>query len=208
MKVELISITRDAEKIIELAARTCYDSRHRLYDQVTEKFLHNLMRAGHLSVFEHAWATFDISGISRACSHQLVRHRLATYSQRSQRYVREEGFDYITPPTIAENEEAVRIYHMTIGALQQAYGSLLKLNIPKEDARFLLPNACATNLVMTANFREWMHIFKLRLTSHAQWEIRELAASILKILQREAPIIFGIFKVNQDNVLVEPDVAV
>ena len=208
MKVELISITRDAERIIELAARTCYDSRHRLYDQVTEKFLHNLMRAGHLSVFEHAWATFDISGISRACSHQLVRHRLATYSQRSQRYVREEGFDYITPPTIAENEEAVRIYHMTIGAVQQAYGSLLKLNIPKEDARFLLPNACATNLVMTANFREWMHIFKLRLTSHAQWEIRELAARILKILQREAPIIFGIFKVNRDNVLVEPDVAV
>jgi len=208
MKVELISITKDAERIIELAARTCYDSRHRLYDRVTEKFLRNLMQAGHMSVFEHAWATFDISGISRACSHQLVRHRLATYSQRSQRYVREEGFDYITPPTIAGNEEAARIFRQTIGTVQQAYASLLKLNIPKEDARFLLPNACATNLVMTANFREWMHIFKLRLTSHAQWEIRELAAHILRILQKEAPIIFGMFKLNQDNVLVEPDVAV
>ncbi len=207
MKVELISITREAERIIELAARTCYDSRHRLYDRVTEKFLRNLMRVGHMSVFEHAWATFDISGISRACSHQLVRHRLATYSQRSQRYVREEGFDYITPPTIAGNEEAARLYHQIIGAVQQAYASLLRLSIPKEDARFLLPNACATNLVMTANFREWMHIFKLRLTPHAQWEIRELVARILKILQSEAPIIFGKFKLSQDNVLVEPDVA-
>ena len=208
MKVELIRITKDAEKLIELAARTCYDTRHRLYDRVTEKFLRNLMRAGHMSVFEHAWATFDISGISRACSHQLVRHRLATFSQRSQRYVREEGFDYITPPTIAGNAEAASLFHQTVNAVQKAYASLLSLNIPKEDARFILPNACATNLVMTANLREWMHIFKLRLTSHAQWEIRELAARILKILQKEAPIIFGMFKINKDNVLVEPDVAV
>jgi len=191
MKVELISITKDPERVIEIAARTCYDTRHKLYDKESGKFLHKLMKAGHMSVFEHAWATFDISGISRACSHQLVRHRLASFSQRSQRYVREEGFEYITPATIEKKPQASNLYHKLMKQLQQGYKSLLDMGIPKEDARFLLPNACPTRIVMSANFREWLHILQLRLAPSAQWEIRELARQILKILRREAPNIFG-----------------
>lgn len=191
IKVELISITKDPESVIEIAARTCYDTRHKIFDKNRGKFLQKLMKAGHMSVFEHAWATFDISGISRACSHQLVRHRLASFSQRSQRYVREEGFEYITPATIKNNSQAAELYHKLMKQLQIAYKSLLDMKIPKEDARFLLPNACPTKLVMSANFREWLHISELRLAPSAQWEIRELARQILKILRQEAPNIFG-----------------
>jgi thymidylate synthase (FAD) len=191
MKVELISITEDPEKVIEIAARTCYDTRHKVYDKNRGKFLQKLMKAQHMSVFEHAWATFDISGISRACSHQLVRHRLASFSQRSQRYVREEGFEYVTPETIAKNEKAAEFYHELMKQLQQGYKHLLDMGIPKEDARFILPNACPTHIVMSANFREWLHILQLRLAKSAQWEIRELARRILTIFRREAPNIFG-----------------
>jgi thymidylate synthase (FAD) len=191
MKVNLIAITKDAEKVIEIAARTCYDTRHKIYDKDRGKFLQKLMKAQHMSVFEHAWATFDISGISRACSHQLVRHRLASFSQRSQRYVREEGFEYITPETIAKNEKASELYHKLMKQLQQGYHHFLQMSIPKEDARFILPNACPTHIVMSANFREWLHILQLRLAKSAQWEIRELARQILTILRREAPNIFS-----------------
>jgi len=190
MKVELISITKDPERVIEMAARTCYDTRHKIYDKNRGKFLQKLMKAGHMSVFEHAWATFDISGISRACSHQLVRHRLASFSQRSQRYVREEGFEYITPTTIENDIQASELYHKLMKQLQHGYKALLEMKIPKEDARFLLPNACPTKLVMSANFREWLHVLELRLATSAQWEIRELARQILKILRQEAPNIF------------------
>jgi len=191
IEVKLISITENAEEVIELAARTCYSSRDRIYSSNRAIFLKRLKEMGHLSVFEHASATFDISGISRACSHQLVRHRLASYSQRSQRYVSEEGFDYVIPPSIEGRPEAKKLFTQEMERLREGYNRLVSLGIPKEDARFILPNACTTHLVMTANFREWLHILSLRLEKRAQWEIRTLMEKILEILKEKAPAVFG-----------------
>jgi thymidylate synthase (FAD) len=194
MEVKLISITENAEEMIQLAARTCYSSRDKIYSSDRATFLRRLKEMGHLSVFEHAWASFDISGISRACSHQLVRHRIASYSQRSQRYVSEQGFDYVIPPKIEELPEAKKLFIEEIKRMHNGYSKLISLGIPREDARFILPNACTTHLVMTANFREWLHILSLRLKKSAQWEIRTLMEKILGILKEKAPAVFGDLK--------------
>jgi len=195
MKVELIALTQflkgkgTPEELLEYAGRVCYRSRPR---GDPGPFIQARIREGHESIIEHASATFEISGISRACSHQLVRHRLASYSQESQRYVDMSNPHFVIPPDIAHNGEALGIWNELVGRMRDAYQALRALGIKKEDARFLLPNATATRIVMTANFREWRHFIKVRaLNPHAQWEIREVANRVLDSLYEVAPSVFG-----------------
>jgi len=189
VKVTLLRITPDAEKLIAEGARVCYASTPKTPD-ADRKLLKNLREWGHLSMFEHACATFMVEGVSRACTHQLVRHRIASYSQQSQRYVNEQGFEYVTPKTVGDNPEAKKRYDDAIEAVRKAYQELIGIGIPKEDARFLLPNACATKIAVTMNFRELRHFIKLRGAKDAQWEIRELALEMLRILKEKAPNAF------------------
>jgi len=175
------------EELLEHAGRVCYRSAK---SGEAGKFLQNRICEGHESIIEHASATFEISGISRACSHQLVRHRLASYSQESQRYVDMSDPQFVIPPDIAAHPRAMEIWTGVVEELKAAYQELRALGIRKEDARFLLPNAAATRIVMTANFREWRHVIRLRTDPAAQWEIRELAHRILDILYQVAPSVF------------------
>lgn len=193
--MKLIACTPDPEKIAGVAARGCWSKRTAseiLKEEDREKIAASLKAAverGHTSVLEHLSFTFSIEGISRACSHELVRHRIASYSQQSQRHVKMER-DYTTPPTIARNQTARKLYDDHIGSAWKVYGKLLKMNVPPEDARFVLPNAARTNLVMTMNARSLLNFFELRCCMHAQWEIRALAYRILREVKKVAPSIF------------------
>jgi thymidylate synthase (FAD) len=189
-KVILLSITPNAEDLIEDAGRTCYQSFDKKGPGSKERFIKMLIKNGHLSVLEHASATFRLGGCSRAMTHQLVRHRLASYSQRSQRYVNEYQFDYAVPPSIIRHGKAERFREM-MATIQSWYQELRDAGIPKEDARFVLPNACTTEIVVSANFREWRHIFSQRCTPQAQWEIRWFACEMLRILNLHAPATFA-----------------
>ena len=190
MEITLDWITPDCEEQIEKKGRYCYDSLPgELY--VKGNMIKSLIKKGHDSVLEHACASFTIDGMSRACSHQLVRHRLASYSQRSQRYVSEAQYEYVVPPSIkalGEKEELSYIEQMM--QIQNMYNYWKERGIKGEDARFVLPNACQTKIGMTTNFREWRSIFELRCDSHAQWEIRNMCLTILGILYNNAPNVF------------------
>ena len=185
MFVELISNTPDAEYVADYASSTCVDK------EPDGKSLAHALKSGHESVLEHATFTFHITGISRACSHQLVRHRLASFSQKSQRYVNERAFDYVLPDSLIDNAEAITVFKDAMQTLRDSYDMLLKLGVPQEDARYLLPNACTTELVMTMNVRELRHFFNLRCCNRAQWEIRELAQRMLVICKTVAPSLFA-----------------
>ena len=185
MKIELVAITPDAVKIIENAARTCYQSEPS--GEVGE-LVKKLIKNGHHSVLEHAYCTFRINGCSRAMTHQLVRHRLMAISQQSQRYVKEDQFDYVIPPSIEEKHKD--LFEGYMRTMQSMYNELKIRGIRNEDARFVLPNACQSEIVISANFREMMHIFEVRCSKHAQWEIRSAAKEMLKILYKEAPSVF------------------
>jgi len=196
MNVKLISHTPDPEKIIYTAAKTCYSKKtgsellEKPFDEKAKKLITNIVSRGHHSVIEHAAFTFSIEGISRACSHQLVRHRVASFSQQSQRYVSLAKLPHIVPPTIEKNEEAKRLFDSVIGTIKKTYQNLIELGIPKEDSRFVLPNATETNIILTMNARSLLHFFELRCCLRAQWEIRELAWLMLEEVKRVAPIIF------------------
>ena len=198
-KVELLAITPGSEKLIEEAGRTCYLSLDKIKDGSSDSFIRSAIRRGHESIIEHASASFRIFGASRAFTHQLVRHRLASFSQQSQRYVDEADFDYIVPPVIEGNSEALEIYRDHMKQVTETYQKLREVGIKKEDARFLLPNALESQIVFSANFRELRSILKLRLDKHAQWEIRRVFIDVLKILQKEAPTVFGDFEINEDD---------
>ncbi len=186
MEVELVAITPNPEEVIEAAARTCYQSSGT--GNKNNRLLLRLIQMGHESPLEHAYATFRIWGCSRAMTHQLVRHRLMSVSQKSQRYVAEGDFEYVIPPAIKKKDEADFIKDMEkIGAM---YTKWKDRGLKNEDARFVLPNACATELVVSANFREFRHIFKLRCSPHAQWEIRTAATMMLQALHKKAPTVF------------------
>lgn len=192
MEVELIAVTQylnqdGPEKLLERAGRLCYASG--MGD--TTKFLRARVQEGHLSLIEHATASFYIGGISRACSHQLVRHRLCSFSQRSQRYVVEDRAEFVVPPSIAQNEESSRIYHDFMDQSRDVYRALRELGIPKEDSRFVLPNATETKLIMSLNFREALQMFRIRISPRAQWEIREVCVRMLEELSPIAPAVFG-----------------
>lgn len=191
--MELLSITPDAERLIEEAGRTCYLSFGKMGSGSSAKFIRMIIKNGHHSVLEHACATFRIRGGSRSFTHQIVRHRLASFSQQSQRYVNENEFQTVTPPSISQNKEALKIFDDSMEYARKAYGELKKLNIRKEDARFVLPNAVTSEIVITANLRQWRHIISLRREKHAQWEIRRICDEILKKLTEKAPVIFEDF---------------
>lgn len=219
-KVTLLAHTPEAEKVVAAAAKLCYSSTpaseimENLTEESAEKFLNMLMSFGHASPIEHASFTFGIEGISRACSHQLVRHRLASFSQKSQRYVTEGAFDYVMPPEIEDDPEAKAVFEDAMQAAQDAYDRLSDILIDRhvkalvasgvdeatalkkaqkqsiEDARFVLPNACETMLVMTMNVRELLHFFNVRCCARAQWEIRDVARQMLKLCAATAPALF------------------
>lgn len=191
MKIELLAITADAEKLIEEAGRTCYQSVAK-ENQKVGTLIKALIKSGHESVLEHASATFRIGEVSRALTHQLVRHRLCSYSQQSQRYVNEKQFGYVIPEAILNMEQClINDFKKDMSIIQDMYDKWKLRGLKNEDARFVLPNACHTEIVMTANFREWRTIFKLRCDKHAQWEIRAMACEILKELDAQCPNVFG-----------------
>jgi len=189
MKVELIAITADAEELIELAARTCYQSGDKTAAGGAGKFLGRLIASGHESPFEHAYATFRLSGCSRAMTHQLVRHRLLAVSQKSQRYVTEGNFEYVVPPSIGNG--FADEFKADMEAIRAMYRKWKERGLKNEDARYVLPNACASELVISGNFREFRHIFKLRCSPRAQWEIRQACDRMLLLLHARAPSVFG-----------------
>ena len=189
MKVELLAITPDAERIIEIAARTCYQSGDKMVPEKIGELLPKLIAMGHESPFEHAYATFRVSDVSRAMTHQLVRHRLLSVSQKSQRYVSEASFGWVTPPSVSAGD--LPEYERDMAAIRDMYTKWKTKGLKSEDARFVLPNACTTELVISANFREWRHVFFVRCHRRAQWEIRDVCLVMLKELSRHAPHVFA-----------------
>ena len=219
-KVTLITHTPDPEKIIAAAAKLCYSasSPQTLLDgltpEKTESFLNMLSELGHESPIEHVTFTFGIEGVSRSLLAQITRHRIASYSVQSQRYVREKDFDYVTPPEIAAIPEALELYEQTMVDIGNAYDKLAALLKEKhtaklmdeglsekaalskaekmaiEDARFVLPNACDTQMVVTMNARSLMNFFRHRCCNRAQWEIREVAYQMLELVYEVAPTLF------------------
>lgn len=189
MKVELLSWTPKPEFVTEVASKTCYSEESPLEMEEGENFpnISAIMERGHTSVVEHANFTFAIEGISRSCSHQLVRHRIASYSQQSQRMA--DAGDYVTPPSTKEGK-GKEIFLEAIGHSIEAYNKLKELGVPREDARFVLPNATQTNMVVTMNARSLLNFFRLRCCLRAQWEIRELANRMLKLVRGKMPKVF------------------
>ena len=220
MKVELIAHTPDADKIIAAAAKLCYAKSDisTLMDKLTpekvESFLDMLSDLGHESPVEHAVFTFGIEGVSRSLLAQITRHRMASFSVKSQRYVREGAFEYVTPPEIAALPEALEIYQEIMAEDQKRYDRLTEIlknkhtddfiaegKDPKtaermaekkaiEDARFVLPNACETQMVMTMNARSLQNFFRIRCCRRAQWEIQDIANQMLKLVSEAAPNLF------------------
>jgi len=196
MHVELIAITPDAEAVIEQAGRTCYQSISRAKPGSEKDFIRRIIESGHHSVLEHAYATFRIKNCSRAMTHQLVRHRLCAFSQQSQRFVDEQDFSYVVPENIPV--EYVEEFHRDMETIKRMYRKWLHKGLRKEDARYVLPNACASEIVVSANFRQWRHIFCVRCSKHAQWEIRAVTLEMLRIMKRQAPTVFEDFSINDD----------
>ena len=195
MKVTLIGYSPEPEKVPGMAAmlthsKTSPEALHGLPEREARKVLEQVMALGHTSVIEHTCFTFAISGVSRSLTHQLVRHRIASYSQQSQRYVNLSEPQYVVPPTIAEHKEMAAEYEKTMMLIWKQYNNLLRLGIPAEDARYVLPNAACTNILVTMNARELLHFFELRCCLHAQWEIRKLAELMLAEVKGVAPTIF------------------
>jgi thymidylate synthase (FAD) len=198
MKVILLQHTPDPERTVALAARLCYSSASigELHEKFTQtdvtRFLEKIISLGHQSVIEHISFTFGVEGISRACSHQLVRHRLASYSQQSQRYVtfQEDDFPLIVPESISNAPEREKIFSNAMKACAEAYRKLVTDGVPAEDARFVLPNAAETKIIVTMNGRELLHFFELRCCERAQWEIRAVAIEMLRLVKGLAPTIF------------------
>lgn len=217
LKVILLRHTPNPEETVAMAAKLCYSPsdieilREKIAEKDQKSFIERLMKMGHTTPIEHVSFTFAIEGISRACSHQLVRHRLASYSQQSQRYVSEESrvrgqrsgfkeiFNYIIPPSIRQDARAAEIFKKFMLEAQNTYdlliGRLAEKGITGEsanqDARFVLPNAAETKLIVTMNARELLHFFRQRCCLRAQWEIRAMAEEMLKIASGVTPTIFS-----------------
>ena len=196
MKVELVRYTHDPVVAAGRAGGVCYDKEEK---EDYGKFIMGIVRSGHESVIEHVVFTFRIEGVSRACTHQLVRHRIASYSQRSQRYVDEGEFDYVVPPSIEGSEEAKREFEETMDFLIKKYEQLKDIGVTKEDARFVLPNACTTTIVVTMNARSLRNFLKVRMEKHAQWEIRVLAGKMYDLVQKVAPELFEDLQTLRDT---------
>jgi len=206
LKVVLLAHTPNPEETVAAAAKLCYSAsdvdsiKEAVHEKEQRPFIEKLVDMGHLSPIEHASFTFAVEGISRACSHQLVRHRLASYSQQSQRYVSmEEGFGYIVPPSIEADPVLRERFGFFMEGIQEFYNELVLAMEARgiegesayEDARFVLPNAAETKIIVTMNARELLHFFTQRCCRRAQWEIRAMAARMLKLARQAAPAIFN-----------------
>ncbi|MCJ8174415.1 FAD-dependent thymidylate synthase [Clostridium botulinum] len=212
MKVKLLEYTPNAEKLIASAAKLCYSSsgiedlQNNLDKEKVDKFLNMLMSYGHESPIEHVSFTFGIEGVSRSLTHQLVRHRIGSYSQQSQRYVRLDQFEYVIPPSVEKDEEAKKIYIEAMKNCQKSYDNIASILKEKyinnglrdidaekkaiEDARYVFPNACTSKIIVTMNARSLMNFFRHRCCNRAQWEIRELAEIMLFEAKDVAPTLF------------------
>ncbi len=200
--VELMAITPNAEQIIEMSCRTCYLSFHRYNPpHSTAELIKKVIRKKHYSVLEHALATFRIKGGSRTFTHEMVRHRLMSPSQESQRYVeygKTRPFDVVFPPTI-ENSPYKDRYLELAAQCRDFYLEMVKAEIPKEDARYILPGGTTSEIVISANFREFRHICEVRCNPRAHWEIRGICLQMLRILKKEAAIVFDDFIIDEEN---------
>lgn len=216
MEVRLIAMTdamfedrpignpTSAEYVCNHAARTCTteDAGSLLYRSYWDgepfiswraddlKPLESATASGHESILEHAVYTFEVKGVSRALTHQLVRHRIASYSQQSQRYVNKNEFDYVMPKSIEDNIDAYAKFYQAMDMIDYTYILLKDMGIPEEDARYVLPNACTTNIIVTMNARQLRKFFMIRVCNRAQWEIRELATKMLALCKEVSPTIF------------------
>jgi len=210
MKVELINHTPDPDKTCAAAALGCHSESDsceiiaQLSDQKAKNILKKTISSGHHSVIEHANFTFCISGVSRALTHQLVRHRIASFSQQSQRYVKMTKAVYVTPPAIESNSSANKEFQRFMETAWEVYRSLVDAGINAEDARFVLPNAATTAITVTMNARELRHFFELRCCTRAQWEIRKMAWQMLEQVKKVAPVMFEDAGPTCDNCL-EPN---
>lgn len=196
MMVKLVRHTPEPERTVAMSARLCYSPigaaqlEEKISDEQAASLVRKLVRMGHLSTLEHVTFTFAIEGVSRVLTHQLVRHRIASYSQQSQRYVKEHDFETIVPASIASKPEAKAKFDKLMTEIQAMYDEFIALDIPAEDARYILPNATETKIVCTFNARSLLNFFSLRCCTRAQWEIRALANEMLRQCQAVAPVIF------------------
>ncbi len=196
MHVELLYHTPDPERAVATAARLCYapvgaaELMETLSQDKIEHVLDTVISSGHLSTLEHASYTFAIDGVSRAMTHQLVRHRLASYNQQSQRYVTFDAEPSFVCPQSVADAGASELFDEAVDAAFASYRKLVEAGVPAEDARYLLPNACESKIVVTMNIRELLHFFSLRCCNRAQWEIRAVACEMLRLARPTAPHIF------------------
>lgn len=197
MDVRLLYHTPDPERAVAAAARLCYapvgaaELMEGMSEDARSKVLATIMKSGHYSALEHASYTFAIDGVSRAMTHQLVRHRLASYNQQSQRYVSfAEQPEFVVPPQVAADPAALERFKTACADAFAAYRALIDSGVDAEDARYLLPNAVETKIVVTMNIRELLHFFELRCCRRAQWEIRDVALAMLDLAEPTAPYLF------------------
>lgn len=197
MDVRLLFHTPEPERAVAAAARLCYapvgaaELLETMGDEAVRRVLKTIISSGHTSALEHASYTFAIDGVSRALTHQLVRHRLASYNQQSQRYVSyAEEPNFVVPPNIAARPDALKRFKAANAAAFAEYRALIEAGIAPEDARYLLPNAMETKIVVTMNVRELLHFLELRCCKRAQWEIRALGLAMLDLVEPTAPYIF------------------
>lgn len=198
MRAKLLWYTPNPEFVVALAMRRCYTAKpiEELEAELNSRpgyekdLIAKAIRDKTFDVIEHAVFMFEIEGISRVCSHQLVRHRLASYDQESQRFSAVEKEDFVTPHSVQNNPEALKVYQDFIKSSVETFKRLKELEVPKEDARFILPQSIGTKLVITANARTLLHFFWQRIASQAQWEIRELGTLMLNECKKVAPTIF------------------
>ena len=199
MKVELLAYTPNPEETIARAASTCYNSIPKELDKA-RKMITAIIKSGHESCIEHSSATFEIDNVSRVVTHELVRHRIGfAYSQRSQRYVDEAKPSFVIPEEIEANETAKLLFEDAMRYAWEKYKVLQDFGFKNELARYVLPNACCTKIVVTADFRAWRNFLKLRLSKRAQHEIRNLANILLDKLIEIAPSCFEDLK-NEENI--------
>jgi len=197
VQVNLLYHTPNPQRAVATAARLCYapigaaELMETMSEAQVDKVLAVIMKSGHGSALEHASYTFAVDGVSRALTHQLVRHRIASFNQQSQRYVAySEDPQIVLPQTIEDDPECLASFNTAIDVAYATYASLIEAGIPAEDARYVLPNACISKIVVTMNIRELLHFFEQRCCKRAQWEIRDLALRMLALVEPTAPYIF------------------